>query len=69
MQLIRGKYVLKDGRGTWYDVSRTSSDLISFLAIKDWNKVSEVHRMEKKKLESILPEFNLHKTEHDAPVK
>lgn len=69
MQLIRGKYVLKDGRGTWYDVSKTPSDLISFPVIKDWNKVSEAHKMEKKKLESILPHFNLHKTDHDAPVK
>jgi len=67
-QLIRGEKVMKDGKDNWYDVSGSPDDLISFPKITDWGKVSEVHRAERKKLEEVLPRFDLHDKEHDAPV-
>lgn len=66
-QLIRGNLVLKDGKGNWWDVSTNPSDLISFDKITDWSQISENHLKERKKLNMILPKFNLHSTEHDAP--
>ena len=66
-QMIRGNLVLRDGRGIWYDVSGNPSDLISFTKINDWDKVSEAHRKERDALSDVLPKFDLHKTEHDAP--
>ncbi|WP_430934892.1 sulfatase-like hydrolase/transferase [Saccharicrinis sp. 156] len=68
MQLIRGKNVMKDGKGKIYDVSKYPDDLISFPVINDWSAVSEKHINEHKKLQNILPQFNLHKTAHDAPI-
>ncbi|MCW2120733.1 sulfatase-like hydrolase/transferase [Flavobacterium sp. 7A] len=58
MQLIRGNTVLKDGRNKWYDVSKNSTDLISFPQITDWSKSTPEQKQEKAKLESILPRFN-----------
>jgi arylsulfatase A-like enzyme len=67
MQIIRGSHVLRDGNGKWWDVSARPADLISFPRIDDWSTVSDAHRAERKKLEAILPRFDKHKTEHDAP--
>ena len=58
---------MKDGKGKWWDVSAEPDDLISFPEIKDWNVVSDAHRNERDALLAILPQFNLHETEHDAP--
>ncbi|MBD0403743.1 sulfatase-like hydrolase/transferase [Flammeovirga sp. EKP202] len=66
-QLIRGKNVLIDGHGKYFDVSKNPSDLISFPVITDWSKVSEAHRKEKEMLEKILPKYDNFDTEHDAP--
>lgn len=66
-QMMRGKLVLRDGSNTWYDVSSTPSDLISFKKITDWNTVSQEHRKERDEILKILPKYNLHETEHDAP--
>lgn len=66
-QLIRGMHVLRDGFGRWWDVTTTPKDLISFPRITNWNSVSEAHRAERRKLEAILPRFDKHATEHDAP--
>jgi len=66
-QLIRGHKVLKDGKGTWWDVSKTPADLISFPKITDWNTVSKEHTKERKSLKKILPRFDLHAKAHDAP--
>ncbi|WP_066631403.1 sulfatase-like hydrolase/transferase [Labilibacter marinus] len=68
-QLIRGSKVLKDGRGKWYDVSNEVDDLISFPVIKDWSTVSEAHREERKKMEAILPQFDVHDKEHGEPAR
>lgn len=65
--LIRGDLVMKDGNGVWYDVSQYPEDLISFPKINDWNSVSEAHRQERDKLQSVIPQFDKHATEHDAP--
>jgi arylsulfatase A-like enzyme len=67
-QLIRSKNVLIDGLGKTYDVSRYPDDLISFHEIKDWSKATKEQKEEYKKLKSILPQFDLHATEHDAPI-
>ena len=66
-QIIRGDLVMKDGKGKWWDVSAEPDDLISFPEIKDWNLVSDAHRNERDALLAVLPKFNLHETEHDAP--
>ncbi len=60
--------MLKDGNNVWYDVSETPEDLISFPKITDWNKVSEAHRKERDNLLKTILKFNIHETEHDAPV-
>jgi arylsulfatase A-like enzyme len=66
-QIIRGDFVLRDGKGTWYDVSKTPDDLISFPKITDWSKVSKAHRKERDKLTRTAKKYDLHATEHDAP--
>ncbi|MEM9419507.1 MAG: sulfatase-like hydrolase/transferase, partial [Planctomycetota bacterium] len=66
-QIIRGDLVLRDGFGMWWDVSEYPDDLDSFPEIKDWSSVSQAHRDERDELRAILPEFDLHATEHDAP--
>ncbi|MDW7692446.1 sulfatase-like hydrolase/transferase [Flammeovirgaceae bacterium SG7u.111] len=65
-QLIRGKYVLIDGKGKTYDVSENPADLISFPEIKNWDKASKNHKKEKKELKAVLPALDLHSTAHDA---
>ncbi|NIJ44876.1 arylsulfatase A-like enzyme [Wenyingzhuangia heitensis] len=65
--IIRGNLVLKGGNGKWYDVSKTPDDLISFPVITDWSKVSQAHRNERDQLNKILPNYDLHATQHDAP--
>ena len=59
--------LLLDGKGTWWKVDENPSDLISFPVIKDWTKVSKVHRAERDKLNEILPRFNNHALEHNEP--
>lgn len=68
MQIIRGELVLKDGKNDWWDVSTNPKDLISFKKIRDWNKVSKAHIRERDKLKKLLPKFNLHNTQRDAPT-
>ncbi|TNJ43212.1 sulfatase-like hydrolase/transferase [Tamlana fucoidanivorans] len=68
-QIIRGDYVLRDGNDVWYDVSQKQNDLISFPKITYWDSVSENHRKERDELLRILPKYNLHEAEHDAPKK
>lgn len=65
--IIRGDLVMKDGNDVWYDVSEYPKDLISFPKIKDWNMVSAAHRKERDVLKKVIPNFDLHATEHDAP--
>lgn len=64
-QLIRGKKVMRDGYEKWWDVEKTPDDLISFHEIKDWERVSPAHRKERDRLQALLPQFDLHETEHD----
>ena len=66
-QLIRGRKVLRDGKGKWWDLTNDPDDLISFNRIEDWSMVSEEHRKERDLLDSILPRFDLHGVEPDAP--
>lgn len=66
-QLIRGFNVLKDGNGTWWDVSKQADDFESFPIIKSWETVSEKHKEERDKLLEILPVYATHDTAHDAP--
>ncbi|WP_111708500.1 sulfatase-like hydrolase/transferase [Lutibacter citreus] len=67
-QLIRSKNILIDGQGKTYDVSKYPDDLISFQVINDMKKASKEDQKEYKELKDILPRFDLHATEHDAPV-
>jgi arylsulfatase A-like enzyme len=57
-QIIRGKWVMRDGRGKWWDVEKTPDDLISFPPIQDWTTVSAAHRAERDKLQAVLPRFD-----------
>ncbi len=66
-QIIRGARVLKDGFDRWWDVSTSPADLISFKQITDWDTVSPEHRAERDMLKSVLPRFDLHASDHDAP--
>ncbi|MGE4490672.1 MAG: sulfatase-like hydrolase/transferase [Kiritimatiellales bacterium] len=67
-QLIRGYKVLRDGNGDWWDVENEPADMDSYPKITNWEKVSPAHRKEKKMLEEILPRFDKHDSEHDAPA-
>ena len=67
-QTIRGELVLRDMNGDWWDVSVEPEDLDSYPKITDWNMVSESHQLERDQLLKILPQFDKHATEHDAPV-
>ena len=66
-QFIRGEKVMRDGLGTWYDVETIPSNLDQFKKITDWSKVSQAHRDEKKKLEALLPKYNLYHSEYNGP--
>ncbi len=67
LQLIRGKKVLRDGYGTWYDVENIPANLDGFNKITDWSKVSAEHRAERDKLEAILPKYDLYFSEYNGP--
>ena len=67
-QMIRGHKVLMDLNGDWWDVSNEPADLDSYPKITDWGSVSEAHREEREMLLNILPRFDKHETEHDAPA-
>jgi len=66
-QTIRGELVLRDMNGNWWDVSAEPADHDSYPKITDWNAVSDGHRTERDEMLAILPWFDKHKTEHDAP--
>jgi arylsulfatase A-like enzyme len=66
-QAIRGHKVLMDLNGDWWDVSEEPADLDNYPEITDWYAVSEAHRVERDELLKILPQFDKHATEHDAP--
>lgn len=66
-QIIRGKKVMRDGRGRWWDVANTPDDLISFREITDWNAVSAEHRTERDRLLAVLPRFDQVKHGKNAP--
>ncbi|GAA5477960.1 sulfatase-like hydrolase/transferase [Haloferula helveola] len=66
-QIIRGRHVLRDGFGKWWDVSTSPENLISFPRIDDWTAVSDAHRKERDALKAILPRFDLHASAPDAP--
>jgi hypothetical protein len=57
-QIIRGRRVMRDGRGKWWDVENTPDDLISFPQIENWDSVSVEHRAERDKLLGVLPRFD-----------
>lgn len=67
-QFVRGKYVLKDGKDSWYDVSTNPRDLESFTKITNWDNMPQTHKDERTMLEGVLDRFDLHATEHDAPA-
>ncbi|MEM9480596.1 MAG: sulfatase-like hydrolase/transferase [Verrucomicrobiota bacterium] len=66
-QLIRGRRTMLDGTGKWWDVETLPEDLISFPRIENWQGVSQEHRNERNRFREIIPAFDLHATEHDAP--
>ncbi|WP_158968002.1 sulfatase-like hydrolase/transferase [Paraglaciecola sp. L3A3] len=66
-QLIRSKNLLIDGSGKLYDTTEHPDDLISFPVIKEINNASDAIKKEHKLLQSVLPRFDLHHSEHDAP--
>ncbi|TWT78864.1 Arylsulfatase [Planctomycetes bacterium CA13] len=66
-QLVRGKRVMKDGFGKWWDVSETPDDLISFRQITNWEAESTEFKDERDRLLQTIKPFDLHAIEHDAP--
>ncbi len=66
-QLIRGHHVLRDGNGAWWDVAVDPADLDAYPRITDWSTVSDAHRSERDQLEAVMPRFDKHVSEHDAP--
>ncbi|MEM6883797.1 MAG: sulfatase-like hydrolase/transferase [Verrucomicrobiota bacterium] len=56
-QIIRGKYVMRDGNLRWWDVTEEPQNMINYREIKDWGQVSPQHRQEKDKLQQVLPKF------------
>lgn len=66
-QLIRGQKVLIDGTGKAYDVTKNPDDLISFPVINNWDNMTKGFVKENTMLNNVLPKYNLHDTEHDAP--
>lgn len=66
-QLIRGELILRDGDNKWWNVETLPDDHTAFSQIKNWGTVSERHREEHKKLQTLLPKLDLYATEHDAP--
>lgn len=66
-QIIRGKKVLRDGEGKWWDITENPLDLTSYSEVTDWGAVSEAHREEREKLLDILPSFDRYDIEHEAP--
>lgn len=66
-QLIRGRRVMKDGTGKWFDVSQDPDDLISYSEIKGWGTVPEIHREEYERLQKELPQYDLYFEERNEP--
>lgn len=66
-QLVRGKFVMKDGKDRWWDISKTPNDLISYRQIKNWDQESEVYRQERNQLLKEITPFNMYYKEFHAP--
>ncbi len=66
-QMMRGKAVMVDGKGTWYDVGERPSDLISYPKIQDWSKATPAQRKEKKVLLEQMKQYDVWETAHDGP--
>ena len=67
-QLIRGHKVLRDGKGLWWNVEQKPENMDRYPQITDWSNVSEMHLMERSTLEKLLPRFDKHTEQHDAPI-
>jgi len=67
-QIIRSKNLMKGGKGKWYDVRKTPSNLISFPEVDNWGEADVTLKKDKKLLKEILPRFNLFYTERDGPL-
>lgn len=66
-QMVRGKYLIRDGFGKWWDAKELPEDHRSYQQISDWNQVPETYRDEREQLEKVLTKFDLYETEYDAP--
>lgn len=66
-QITRGKHLLKDGRGNWWDVSETPKDLISYRKIENWENESKRFKKERNQLLNSIKPFNLYSTAYNAP--
>lgn len=66
-QFIRGRQVMLDGTGKWWDVAKLPDDLISFPQIDSWPSMTQAHRNERNKFKRIIPQFDNYDEEHDAP--
>ncbi len=66
-QLVRGKNVMRDGAGKWWDVSTTPDDLISFREITDWEKEPKSFREEREMLLETIKPFDKFEAEPNAP--
>ncbi|ADE53525.1 sulfatase-like hydrolase/transferase [Coraliomargarita akajimensis] len=56
-QIIRGRFVMRDGNQRWWNVSEEPADYMSYPQIKDWNQTPESFRKESDELLKILPDY------------
>lgn len=56
-QMVRGRHLMRDGNGDWWDVSKIPSDLDSFPKIQDFSPLSPELQKEKEQLEQVLAAF------------
>ncbi len=56
-QIIRSENLLRDGKGDWWDVSETPSDLDSFPRITDLEMLPEKQKKEKAMMEKVMQRF------------
>ena len=66
-QMVRSNDIMIDGRGIIYDTSSDPKDLISFRKLTV-EAMSSDQKQEYDRLMSVLPQFDKHASEHDAPI-
>ena len=56
-QMVRGHHLLRDGKGTWWNVSELPSDMDSFPPVESFDALSSQEQQEKAMIEEVLKRF------------